>query len=450
MWGLIMYSDKDVIVAAATSQQVKAPLSVIRVSGEGCWAILKDGFRSRFNSSLKPWQMRYGDWLDEDGVVDDVMVVVYRGPKSYTGQDMFELTAHGNPVLVEAIVRDVVRRGARRARPGEFTMRAVLNGKMGLLEAEGVSALIESNTRYQADLARRQAKGPLVGRVREYVEEILQIQAHIEATIDYGEEDVDALERDSLVRRIGVLVDSVAKVRDTGLFARGMRRGFRVLITGEPNVGKSTLFNTLVKNERAIVTHLPGTTRDLISEEIEIDGLPVVLVDSAGVRDTDDVVESLGIEKIFEMLEDVDLVLYLAVNGDQKPPYDKILELPKEKWITIGTKLDVSVSAVDGFDVVLSAVTGEGVEELEKEVVNRLTDVMKGQSVYLINERQSDVMEAVTVCLQQAWSDFKDGFGEEVLSSYLNTARSLLGELTGETTVEDILDRMFSNFCLGK
>ena len=248
------------------------------------------------------------------------------------------------------------------------------------------------------------------------------------------------------------MVDLCAKfesLRRTGGFHRRMRRGFKVLITGEPNVGKSTLFNTLVREERAIVTHLPGTTRDLISEEVEIRGLPVVLIDSAGVRETEDLVETMGIEKIFEMLEQVDLVLYLTVSGDAKPPYEKISALPREKWITIQTKADLS-NQDSGDGLAISAVTGEGLDRLEDEIQQRLTTDMDGQSVYLINQRQEETINGVLACLQQAHEEYQAGFGEEILSSYLNTARSLLGELTGETTVEDILDRMFANFCLGK
>ncbi|MDJ0836267.1 MAG: tRNA uridine-5-carboxymethylaminomethyl(34) synthesis GTPase MnmE [Acidobacteriota bacterium] len=443
------YSDRDIIVAPATAYQVRAPLAIIRLSGFGCIDMVSLCFRSAGSRTQNPWELRYGDWCDEDGLVDDVMLVCYRAPRSYTGQDMVEIFCHGNPLFIDDIIRSLLSRGARRARPGEFTMRAVINGKMDLLRAEGVHDLIEANTRYQADLIRRQSGGPLVDFVKESVEEILQIQAHIEATIDYGEEDIDALERDVMTGRLQNLCIRFERLDETAGFTKSMRRGFRVLITGAPNVGKSTLFNTLVKQERAIVTHLPGTTRDLISEEIEIGGLPIVLIDSAGVRDTRDEIEEIGIAKIFELLHDVDLVLYLSESDEDEPPYEQLKELPKEKWVAVKTKSDLKPVQTCG-RMIISARTGEGLERLEQEVVLRLSTAMKGQPVYLINQRQEELISDVLRQLQTALDEYRAGFGEEVVSSYLNSVRGLLGELTGETGVEDILDRMFANFCLGK
>lgn len=443
----MMYSEVDVIAAPATPIGVRAPLAMIRVSGDGCWDMIQKLFRSK--QSLSPWSVVYGNWYDDAGLLDDVTVMAYEAPRSYTGQDMLEITCHGNPLIVDQIMKSLVRQGMRRARPGEFTMRAVYNGKMDLLQAEAVSGIIEANTRYQADLARRQSKGPIVEFVNNQVEQILQIQAHIEATIDYGEEDIDAVDRSGLLGKMDGLLTAFNNLRETGRFANAMKRGFRVLLTGAPNVGKSTLFNRLVKEERAIVTPIAGTTRDLVHEDLEIRGLPVVLIDSAGVRDTDDVVESMGIQKIYELLEEVDLVLYLSEALRDEPPYEQLAELPKEKWIHVLTKVDLEKGADDG-KIAVSAVTGEGLDRLEDELVIRLSSAMDGQSVYLINQRQEELISEVIEQLDIARGIYAQGFGEEVLSSYLNTARRALGELTGETSVEDILDRMFSNFCLGK
>jgi tRNA modification GTPase len=445
----IVYSDRDIIVASA-SEVRKAPLAVIRVSGDNCWNVFQRCFRPKIKKDYEPWRMMYGLWQDGEGVVDDVTVVPYRGPASYTGQDMFEVICHGSALFVDAVVASVIACGGRAARPGEFTMRAVLNGKMDLLEAEGVGALIEANTRFQADLIRRQANGPLVDVVKEQVEAILQVQAHIEATIDYGEEDIDALQKDVLLSKMRGVLGALTELKKTSSFTRSLRRGFRVLLTGRPNVGKSTLFNALVRQERALVTELPGTTRDLVSEEVEIDGLPVVLIDSAGVRETEDRVENLGIEKIYEMLGEVDLVLYLVEQGMETEPYEKIKTLSEDKWIRIRTKADVDEQTLAEEACSVSAKTGQGLDELEGIIVNRLSKVMEGQKAYLINRRQEETLDAALTHLERAIEDFEGGFGEEVLSSYLNTTRRLLGELTGETTVEDILDRMFSNFCLGK
>lgn len=451
------YSDVDVIIAPATPAQSKSALALIRVSGDGSLEMVERCFRVRHGGPLKPWSPRYGDWMDEQGLVDDVVVTLFRAPRSYTGQDMIEISCHGNPVLIEAIQTSLTKQGARQARPGEFTMRAVLNGKMDLLAAEGVNGLIEANTRYQADLIRRQSHGPLVTFIKEQVETMLQIQAHIEATIDYGEEDIDALQREQLAERLQRMCDAFSDLEKTARFSLAMKRGFKVLLTGEPNVGKSTLFNTLVRHERAIVTELPGTTRDLISEQIEIEGLPIILMDSAGVRESEDRIEQMGIQKIYDLLHDVDLVLFLNDAGQPREPYPQLKALAAEKWFEVVTKQDlVGAEAIEEkgaqfvTQVPVSALTGKGLRLLEQQIVIRLSTVMAGQSVYLINQRQEEIISTVSTLLKSASDDFNMGFGEEVLSSYLNAARQQLGELTGETDVEDILDRMFSNFCLGK
>jgi len=397
----------------------------------------------------RSWRVRYGDWIDEAGLVDDVTVTTYAAPNSYTGQDMFEVVCHGNPVLIEAVLASLLRAGARSARPGEFTLRAVLAGKMDLLEAEAVHGVIEANTRFQADLMRRQAHGPLVATIRDQVEVVLAIQAHIEATIDYGEEDIDALDRARLAAQIDGLYETFCRLRETGRFAEGMRRGFKVLLTGAPNVGKSTLFNCLVKQERAIVTELPGTTRDLIHEEVELEGLPVSLIDSAGVRETDDRVETLGIDRIFALLHDVDLVLFLREAGSEQPLYPRLETLPEDKILVVETKGDLKQGLNDQ-NLVISAETGMGLDRLVHEVVLRLSSAMAGQDAYVISQRQQALIETVCERLSEARASFAQGYGEEILTRYLTELRNDLGELTGETTHEDVLDRMFATFCLGK
>ena len=406
-------------------------------------------FKPRKRKKNESWRARYGDWIDERGFLDDVVLLCYEASFSYTGQDMFEVFCHGNPLIVEGIVASLLGAGCRMARPGEFTMRAVLNGRMSLLEAEAVNASIEATTRYGLDLVRRQAKGPLVVFVNEKVAEIIKIQAHLEANIDYGEEDIDVPSRGYLLDLIEKMIMDFEKTAATASFSRSMFRGFRVLITGEPNVGKSTLFNGLVKQERAIVTDLPGTTRDLISEQVEMLGLPVILLDSAGVRDTTDVVESIGIAKIMEKIHDVDLVLFLTTMEHRREPYEALRELPDHKWMRVFTKIDRFPLNGEG-ERGVSALTGAGMLQLEKEIVLRLSSSMQDQPLYVINQRQEGLIRATIENLNQAKEQYAAGFGEEVLSFYLNHARMILGELTGETNVEDVLDKMFSDFCLGK
>lgn len=443
------YSDRDLIVAPATATQLRAPLAVIRLSGPGSWEAVKPWFHPRRDAPWRPWRARYGTWRDDQGIVDEVVVLPFAAPHSYTGQEMVEILCHGNPLFVGAILDSCSRSGARLARPGEFTQRAFLNGKKDLHEAEAVHALIEAKTRYQAAIIRRQSHGALARTVQHAVDEILSVQAHLEAAIDYAEEDVDPVEAGSLGRRLHAVIERLERLRQAAAFAQGMRRGFRVLLTGRPNVGKSTLFNALLAQERAIVTDEPGTTRDFITEEVEMGGLPVVLIDTAGVGDAADPVEEMGIGKVMELLGTVDLVLYLTPGAEPHPPYSELTELAAERWMTVFTKGDQGPGASeDGLTVCAKKM--HGLEELRDEIVVRLSAAHQGQTEMWINQRQEHALTEAVELLERAERDHREGFGDEILSTYLNHVRRKLGEITGETTVEDILDRMFSTFCLGK
>lgn len=439
----------DTIVAPATPLNARGPIAILRLSGPRSWQLVAECFTPTVAGPFKPWRLRHGVWVDRAGTVDEVLVSFFAAPRSYTGEAMCEIACHGNPLFREAIEQSLIARGARRAKPGEFTQRALLNGRMGLLEAEGLHDLIDAKTLYQADLIRQQASSPLAGQVREQVEAVLAVQAHIEASIDYGEEDIDALQRDGLLAKLTAIRDRLRVLKRTATFAIGMKRGFRVLLVGAPNVGKSTLFNALLERERAIVSHVAGTTRDFLTEEVEIGGLPVVLIDSAGLRATDDLIEGEGVRRVHQLLSEADLVLAL-VDGDhpQVPALDA-QAVPAERCLTVATKADLGAPAPNA-DLKVSATQGQGLAELERQIVLRLSSAVAGQNAYLINQRQEETVAAAIALLQTAMDDFQSGHGEEILSSYLNQTRWLLGELTGETTVEDLLDRMFATFCLGK
>ncbi|MCB1050253.1 MAG: tRNA uridine-5-carboxymethylaminomethyl(34) synthesis GTPase MnmE [Acidobacteria bacterium] len=442
-------SDADTIVAPATPMSLRAPLAIIRLSGPAVTSILDTHLRLRGDHQLKPWTLVYADWVDAAGIVDDVTCVTYPAERSYTGQSMAEIFCHGNPLFVETILTNCQVAGARLAKPGEFSLRALLNGKMDLVQVEAVHELVQAKTRYHADLVRRQARGPLAQFAKQSVEEILQIQAHLEASIDYGEEDVDAMAQHLLLERLARVAESLRQVLLSAPFVRGMKRGFRVLLTGAPNAGKSTLFNRILGNERAIVSEIAGTTRDFINEEIELKGLPVVLIDTAGVRETDDPIEQLGIGKILQLLEDVDLILYLNDASQPREPYVELQAMPSEKWLTVWTKTDLEPN-VATVGIGVHPHDEAGYQHLIDEIVLRLSAPMQGQAVWVTNQRQADLLTAAEALVLQAKDDFAAGFGEEIVSTALNHVRTLLGEITGETTVEDVLDRMFSNFCLGK
>ncbi|MCB1043230.1 MAG: tRNA uridine-5-carboxymethylaminomethyl(34) synthesis GTPase MnmE [Acidobacteria bacterium] len=439
---------ESTVVALATPLPQPSALAIIRVSGPLTEALVARFFVPKNPGPLKPWRLRRGNWHDVEGLVDDITLVFYRAPQSYTGEDMCEIFCHGNPVFCDQIIGNLVDAGAERAQPGEFTRRALLEGRMGLLEAEALHELVTAKTRFQADLIRQQHSSPLVKALQQHVQTILGIQAHIEATIDYGEEDIDALQRPLMLQQLSSMLDDLKQLKKTASFALGMKRGFRVLLAGAPNVGKSTLFNALLDRERAIVSEWPGTTRDYLAEEVEINGLPVVLIDTAGLRETEDMIEAEGIRRVTHLFGEVDLVLVLVDPEHGIPSLPPPEVLPSERLLIVANKSDVSQAT--GADLAISARDGRGLSQLEAQIVLRLSSAVTGQSAYLINQRQEDVVAQAITLLQHAIQDTSDGHGEEILSSYLNQLRQQLGELTGETTVEDLLDRMFASFCLGK
>jgi len=442
-----MYSVNDIIAAPATPV-VKSPLIIIRVSGDGCWGLLKELFQSR-KGQAKSWRASLGNWVDNKGQIDEVIVTCFPNGSSYTGQEMFEVSCHGNPIFVDAIMASLYQKDVRLAKPGEFTARAVLNGKMTLFEAESVQAVIEAKTRFHAELIRKQEKSPLIPHLRNVIEQVLKVQAHIEASIDYGEEDIDALNKDVLIGRLNNIDDDMKGILKSSAFPHKMREGFKVLLTGETNVGKSSLFNALCDHQRAIVTDIPGTTRDLVHEEVEIDGIPIVFIDSAGIRETQDHVELIGIKRIKSILLEMDLILFLTPYKDPQNLYSELLDVENGKVLTVFTKSDLSGGEWQGEDrVIVSVNDAASVQGLKEEIVGRLKKEIGNQ--YLITERQENTFAGALSLLEEAIETLEQGYGEEICSSHLNSFRHKIGELTGETTVEDILDHMFSDFCLGK
>ena len=446
-----MYSDLEIIAAPATPV-VRAPLALIRVSGPGCWEVANHFFKP-FKGVPKPWKAQLGTWSDEKGYIDEVIVVPYQQGSSYTGQEMFEIACHGNPVLVHAILDSMKTRGVRLAKPGEFTSRAVLSGKMSLFEAERIQAVIEAKTRYHAEIIYQQSHNPLIPRLQELVVEVLKVQAHIEANIDYGEDDIDALDVNRLVQKLQNIEKKMETILKASVFPRKMRQGFHVLLTGDTNVGKSSLFNALCNHQRAIVTDIPGTTRDLVHEEVEIEGIPIVFIDSAGVRETGDYVEKLGIERIKQTLPDMDMVMFLTPLGQEAKVYSELETLLPGKLMYVYTQSDKAPNEKrkddeSGTAAVVSIYEEESIQSLKKKIVTRLGTQVSGH--YLVTQRQEDVFSLARKEIQDAAFCLVQGYGEEVCASHLNAFRSKIGELTGETTVEDILDHMFSDFCLGK
>ncbi|AIY87994.1 tRNA modification GTPase TrmE [Thermotoga sp. TBGT1765] len=449
----------DTIVAVATPPG-KGAIAILRLSGPDSWKIVQKHLRTR--SKIVPRKAIHG-WIHENGEdVDEVVVVFYKSPKSYTGEDMVEVMCHGGPLVVKKLLDLFLKSGARMAEPGEFTKRAFLNGKMDLTSAEAVRDLIEAKSETSLKLSLRNLKGGLKDFVESLRRELIEVLAEIRVELDYPDEiETNTGEVVTRLERIKEKLTEELKKADAGIL---LNRGLRMVIAGKPNVGKSTLLNRLLNEDRAIVTDIPGTTRDVISEEIVIRGILFRIVDTAGVRsETNDLVERLGIERTLQEIEKADIVLFVL---DASSPLDeedrKILERIKNKrYLVVINKVDVvekineeeikNKLGTDRHMVKISALKGEGLEKLEESIYRETQEIFeRGSDSLITNLRQKQLLENVKGHLEDAIKSLKEGMPVDMASIDLERALNLLDEVTGRSFREDLLDTIFSNFCVGK
>ncbi len=454
----------DTIVAVATPPG-RGGIGVVRVSGPRAGAIA----RAVTGRTPAPRAALRARFLAADGeALDDGIALWFPGPHSYTGEDTLELQGHGGPVVLDRVAGRVLALGARAARPGEFTERAFLNGKLDLVQAEAVADLIDAATEEAARLARRSLEGALSERVEAAAAELVRLRAEVEGALDFpDEEDVPAPDGGALARGLEAVREALAGARAAAARGNLLREGFAVVIVGRPNVGKSSLLNRMVGRERAIVTAMPGTTRDTLHEAVQIDGLPLRIVDTAGLRPTADPVERAGIERTWAAVGDADAVL--AVVDDRRGLDDgdrAILErlpahLPR---VVVHNKIDLTgsppgelpaeIAGGDGDGVrsriALSARTGEGVECL-RERLKALAGYAPGaEGLFMARRRHLAALDEALAALDDALRAVRAGRGAELAAEDLRLAQRTLGEITGEFTTEDLLGRIFSAFCIGK
>jgi tRNA modification GTPase len=393
--------------------------------------------------------------------LDEVVVTYFQKPHSYTADDIVEISCHGSPVMLRHAVEMAIARGARLAEPGEFTMRAFLNGRIDLTQAEAVRDLIESRTLYQAKVAAQQLEGALAKRLSPIKQKLVDLVAVLEAGIDFAEDDVSVSPASEILARIAAVREPLVALAGSFDYGKVVHEGLTLAIVGRPNVGKSSLFNRLVERERAIVTATPGTTRDLVTETIALGGLPVRLVDTAGIRRALDEAESIGIAKSMEALADADVVLVVL---DPTQPSDdteddaerELLERTgQRRRIVVANKADLPVCrklqiANDGV-VQTSAVTGAGIDDLRKRIVAlALGSAPTQESGFLTNARHQGLVRDSIAALDKAAGAVPQKTPHEMLLLDLYAALRPLDEITGATTADDILNRIFSSFCIGK
>ena len=454
----------DTIAAIATGGAVAA-IGIVRVSGPAAITVADKVFHAVGNVRMahaKDRHMYYGELLGiDDGLVDICMCMVSRGPNSYTGEDTAEFHCHGSPVVLTEVLREIFAHGVRQAQPGEFTKRAFLNGRMDLTQAEAVIDLIEAETPGAAKNAAGQLKGAVAARLEPIYSTLLDIMAHFHAVIDYPDEDIDEFNMQSYNSLLRGTDEELAIMLQTYEDGKVLRNGIPTAIIGRPNTGKSSLLNALVGYERAIVTDLPGTTRDTIEEKVLIGGTLLRIIDTAGLRKTDDAVEKLGIERTRDALNNAGLVL-LALDGAE-PLRDEDTEAikslpPDVPCVAVVTKLDLPQIVSDdelrsmslNFCRV-SAVTGAGLSELNAEIKKRIPEVTANPHGELItNARQADAISRARDSVRQAIAAIEDRITPDAVLTEIESALTVIGEITGSVMREDITDRIFERFCVGK
>lgn len=448
----------NTIAAISTPKGIGA-IAVIRMSGDDSWQVC---YRILVNKlKIEPRKVFHNFIKDNDGtILDEVTVVFYRKPHSYTGEDMVEIMCHGGPIVSQSILELLLENGARLADPGEFTKRAFLNGKIDLTKAEAIKQIIEAPSKVSVKLVANNLSGRLFSTVVELRETLLNFLAKIEVEFDYPDEIFT--EQNILLNELTMAFDFVEKLLKNAKNRLVLSSGIKIVIVGKPNVGKSSLLNALVKEDRAIVTEVPGTTRDLIEVPITIEGISFILVDTAGIRESQDKVERIGVERAIKAASEADLILFVL---DATTPVEeddiKILELIKNKrYLVVINKIDANdlinreilknVLTTDVHVITISALYKEGIEEVEKQIVESVSDIVHDTQGYVTTERQYECLSSCKQNIKDALKGFERGLTLDLIAQKIKDAITDLDLLLGTNYTNELIERIFRDFCVGK
>lgn len=443
--------NEDIIVAIATSR-LEAAISMIRVSGPDCIAFVQKFFTGKIIE--KPSHtINYGYIIDDGKRIDEVLVNIYRGTRTFTGEEMVEINCHGGVYITSRVLEVCIKNGARMAERGEFSKRAFLNGRIDLSQAEAISDIITAKNSYATDLALKGISGSISGFIEDLKEDLIQIITQIEVNIDYPEyDDVEELTASSLLPRSANLLTKMNKILDDSKNIKLVKEGIKTVIIGRPNVGKSSLLNALLREDKAIVTNIAGTTRDIVEGSISIDGVVLNMIDTAGIRETDDIIESMGVEKSKELIHQADLVL-LVIDGSQSLSSEdmQLLELTEDATRIIvlnkadqGTKVDLDGIVISAKDNQISTLT----EEIKK--MFELGKIIDNNNHILTNARQTMLLQRASQALKQAVEAMEMMIPTDLIVTDLYECWNNLKEILGEKAKEDLLDELFKRFCIGK
>lgn len=432
------------------------------MSGKDCFEILEKVFRPKHNDKIKGYAIKYGNIVDENGgVVDEVLVSYFKAPKSYTTENMCEINSHGGMVIMNKILEICLNNGAVLAEPGEFTKRAFLNGRIDLAQAEAVIDIINSKTDKEAKVSIQQLEGSLSGKIGEIRKDILSIMADIEASIDYPEYDIEETTNSKILAFLDKIDEKLSGLESSFDNGKILRDGISTVILGRPNAGKSSLLNLILNEERAIVTDVEGTTRDTIEEFIQIDGVPLKIIDTAGIRDAQDEAERIGVKKAKELAEKSDIIIAIFDRSRELNSEDlDILNLIRNKnAIIILNKMDlenrIDIEAIKELNkpiVEMSAKTGDGKDRLFGEISKcfKLNEIASDGEIIVSNQRHKYLIKNARKNVELSREAILNSMPIDIISSSIRQILEDLGEITGETVTEDIISEIFSKFCLGK
>jgi len=471
----------DTIVALATPSGAGA-IAVIRVSGPEAIKTVSPLFVAKSKKELKKQAthtLHLGNIIDGARIIDEVLVSIFQGPKSYTGEHTIEISCHGSQYIQQEIIQLLIRNGCRSAEAGEFTLRAFLNGKMDLSQAEAVADLISSENAASHQMAMQQMRGGFSNEIQKLRQELLNFASLIELELDFAEEDVEFANRDEFQNLVTRIQQVLKKLIDSFAVGNVLKNGIPVAIVGEPNVGKSTLLNALLNEERAIVSEIAGTTRDTIEDEISIGGIGFRFIDTAGIRETKDVIEGLGIKKTFEKISQAQVVVYLLsadiINPDASGQNSKIQvelqkihnQFPQKPLLIIVNKVDtlepikleklqqelevISRGVEKSQYLLLSAKTGLGVEELQQKLLQFVnTGELRNNNTIVTNSRHYNALLSALEEINKVQQGLNDNLSGDLMAIDIRQALYHFGEITGEITNDDLLGNIFANFCIGK
>ena len=455
----------DTIAAIATAPG-EGGIGIIRISGEKSLQVAQSIFKSKSGKMIKDYNTRtliYGNIVDGEKVIDEVLLAYMKGPNSYTAEDVIEINCHGGFISVKKILELILSKDVRLADAGEFTKRAFLNGRIDLSQAEAIIDVIKSKTDMAHEVAQSQLEGSLAKKIRELRNNVTEVLAHLTVSIDFSEEDVEEITYQTLEEKSSELRNEIKKLYDTAESGKILRDGLKTVIVGKPNVGKSSLLNSILGENRAIVTDIAGTTRDIIEEFVNIKGIPLKIVDTAGIRETEDVVEKIGVEKSRESFSTADLVI-MVLDASRKLSQEdmEILEsLENKKTIVLLNKMDlesqIELEKIEQFvnseDIIkISALKHQGIEELQDKIDAMVYhgNVKNSSDLMITNSRHKDALFKAYESINDAINAIEQRMPYDFIEVDFKNIWDYLGYINGDTVREDLLDTIFANFCIGK